>query len=434
MESEVLYNFYELAGNELGITTDRLLDDIQTRPGEISRHIRSKPLSRIPCLLGNDLVLNGSKAAFISKGSDLWEHLDAYFQRLARQAEFTSPPLIAPSEQINDYLVEKIGNQLGTIAEKLASEKKTGRIYEQFQKLEDLQRVAEQFGSVAGRYLSSEEMISGFLHALTSGRGRDLVVESTRAAFVAMAVLRCHEELATPDKTRIFQRIIEMGLTVLFQDVSHILSDSAHAAEDQGHADESARIAESMGLSALARETIRHHHRVVDTDGQPILMKLVPPLEERVAVVTNAFLKCISESRFNLDPDRAIYVLEHYANRFFYDKKCVSALGRIGIGDRKYLILSRSFDYIKRCDKGQTPFIWNISTDFPNRFICLDTTCEHLSQEEVVLYQSIQFKGPAHNFEIPKGRYHKCQKITSQFNQWLLSTFFPNGARISGRN
>ena len=430
----MFYDFYELAGNELGITTDRLLDAIQSRPEEISRRIRSKPLSGIPCLLGNDLVLKGSKAAFISKGSDLWEHLEAYFQRLGRQAEFTSPPLIVPSERVNGYLVEKIGHQLGAIAEKLGAEEKTGRIYEQFQKLEDLKRVAERFGSIAGKYLSSEEMISGFLHAMTSSTGKDLVTESTRAAFIAMAVLRCHEEIAAPDNARIFQRIIEMGLTVLFQDVSHILSGSAHADEDQGHADESARIAESMGLSALAQETIRHHHRVVDADGQPILTNFRPSLEERVAVVTNAFLKCISETQFNLDPDQAIYVLEHYANRNVYDKMCVSALGKIGIGDRKYLILSKSFDYAKRCDKGETPFIWNISLDFPNRFICRNSACDHLSSEEVVLYQSIQFKGPVHNFEIPTGRYRKCQKITSQFNQWLLNTFFPNATRISGRN
>jgi hypothetical protein len=431
METESFYNFYEIASNELGITTDCLLNDIQSRPRETSERLKAKPLSKIPCVLGNDLILKGGRAAFISKGSDLWDHLDSYFQRVGRQAEFISAPLIEPGGEINDYLIEKINTQLGAIVEKLSAAKRIGRIYEQFQKTEDLRQIAGQFSSIASKFMSTEAMISGFLRALTSETGKDLVTRSTQAAFVAMAILRNHVETAVPHKGDVHQRIVDLGLSVLFQDISHIMDGSVHASEDQRHAEASARIAAGIGLPAHSLETIRNHHRAIDALGRPILTDFLPPQEERVAVVTNAFLKCVSEKHFNLDPDQAIYVLQHYANRRFYDAHCVAALGKMGIGDRKYLILSKSFDFAKHCDKGRSPAIWNISLDFPNRFICRDTSCQHLSSEEIVLYQSIRFKGYAHNFEIPKGEYRKCQKITHLFNQWLLKTFFPDSSKKS---
>jgi hypothetical protein len=422
------YNGFELIGSELGLTADELFRCIQSRPKATSELIKNKGLSKIPLILGNDLILKGSEAAFISKGSDLWEHLENYFQRIHREAEFLSAPLIEPSNEVNVYLQEKIGEKLRALTDKLFISDKYGRIYEAFEKLEDMQRISREFSHLATRYLSNEQLIAGFIGALATTSGEDLVAESTQAAFIAMAVLHAYRGPGYDNPPVTQRRIVNLGMAVLFQDISHIIDNSEHDPGQPEHAGQSVLIAREMGLSTTCLEIIRNHHRVVDGDGNPILTSRNPSLEERIATVTNAFIQCVSEKHFNLDPDQAVYVLEHYANQAFYDKYCVRTLGTLGIGDRKYKILSKCFEFMKYCDKGGVPFVWNISADFPNRFICRNADCEHLGPEEVVLYQTIRFKGTLQDLVIPQGRYRKCGKLTRLLNQWMLKTFFPGQA------
>jgi hypothetical protein len=428
MESTGCYNGYELIGNELGMTADELIRRIQSNPKETSDLIKSQALYKIPFVLGNDLTLKGSEAAFIPKGSDLWEHLENFFQRIHREAEFLSSPLIRPSDEVNQYLQEKIGRQLHAISNKLFASERMERIYESFEKLNDMRKIAQEFSNLASKYLSNQQLIAGFISTLATNNGKNLVTQSTEAAFVSMAVMRHYSGPELTEAQVTHQRIVDMGMALLFQDVAHIIDNSEHDPGLLAHTEDSAQIAKEMGLSVQGQETIRNHHRVVDADGRAILANHCPPLEERIAVLTNAFIQCVSKEHFNLDSDQAIYILEHYANRQFYDKHCVQTLGTLGIGDRKYKILSQSYQFVRHCKKGATPYIWNISMDFPNRFICRHSECEHLSDEEVVVYNTIRFKGTLQDLTIPKGRYYKCEKITRMFNIWLLETFFSDQA------
>jgi hypothetical protein len=424
MESRACFNGFELFGHELGVDADEVKARIKSDPKQTSALIKSKSLAALPLILGNDLTLRGSEAAFISQGSNLWDHLEKYFHHIHREAEFLSSPLIESSREINVYLQEKIGERLRGITDRIFTSTKFGRVFEPFEKLKDMKLIAQEFATLASKYLSSQQLISGFISALACQSGADLVEESARAAFVAMAILRHYHGADVPHLSQTTRRIVDLGMAVLFQDVTHITDNSEHEPGQPAHAHESAQIAREMGLPEICQETIRNHHRMIDAQGRPIMTEMVPPLEERIAVVTNTFMLCVSEKYFHLDPDQAVYVLEHYANRQFYDKQCVRTLGTIGIGDRKYAILSKSFEYANHCDKQGAPYIWNISTDFPNRFICRRSECEHLSQEEVILYQPIRFKATLQDLEIPKGRYRKCEKITRLFNLWLLNTFF----------
>lgn len=417
----MFYNVVEMLSDELDISLEEFQQRCQETPERVMDQIRSKNLLSKPLLLANDLKLKGSNTPFITKGTDLGQHIDQFIQRLAKNFEFESPPQILPTSEINQYLQEKIGRTLDKIIRKMLKSKKIGIVYESFNNDPDFKNIINHFGELVSKYISTPMAISGMLNAFRGEGQASLIEQSTRTAFVAIAVLNSHPGFARQSGDDRKDRLIKLGLSVLFQDIACILEPASYTPSDNQHDARSCAITAEMGLPASCVETIRHHHRTKDTDGNPIFSTQSPPIDECVTVVTNDFMRCISSNELALSIDESIYVLSYYANQHFYDKDSVLALGQICTGNRKQLIISKAINLMNQCPNGGMPFLWDINTGFPNRFICHKTSCNHISGEEVHLYQDIFFQGPISDFKIVKGRYYKCKLITRCLNLWMLN-------------
>lgn len=416
------YNGFDLLCCELDIDLETLHTCIRSDPQQIIQQINRLEIAAFPMLLEKELRLKGSQTPFITSGTDLRLHLSKIFQQMARGSQFETPLEIRATKEITAFLQKKIGKTFSRLTEKIVASTPIGKLSEFYDKENDLKVIANHFGELVSRYLSTPVMISSFLHVLRDDKSEDVVEQSTRSAFVAMAALSCHEDFSLQSDHLRQKGLVEMGLAILFQDIACLVEDTAHDKADPEHCPKSAAIAKEMGLPAGCIAAIGHHHRTVDENGNPILTTQTPSLLENMAVVINDFLHCITSKILNLDVDQAFYVLSHYADNLFYAKDCLRALGRLCIGEDKQQIISKAFYFIRQCQFNGRPFLWDISTPFPNRFLCQKNTCRHLRLQEIILYHSIQFDNPVHPMKIPAGRYFKCDLLTKQFNNWLHKT------------
>jgi hypothetical protein len=418
----VFYNAVELLADELEISLEEFYQRSQEASKPFLEQIRSKDLLTTPLLLADDLKLKSSNAPFITKGTDLGQHIDQFVQRLATNSEFESQPQILPSPEINQYLQKKIGKAFHKMIRKMLKSKKVGFVYDAFTKDSGLQNIVTHFGDFISRYICTPTAISGVLETFRAQDPEDLIEESTRIAFVAMAVLNNHPGSARLSGEDRKELLIKLGLSVVFQDIACILEPDRYTPTDHQHAERSGTIIAEMGLPELCVETIRHHHRTTDSKGEPIFSTQSPHLAEQVTVVANDFMRCISSKDRSLSIDQSVYVLSYYANQLFYDAQSVEALSQICIGNRKQLIISKAFSLMGQCPNSGSPYLWDVNTSLPNRFICNRTKCDHLTKEEVYLYQDILFEGPIKDFKISKGRYFKCKLITRLLNLWMLNS------------
>jgi hypothetical protein len=418
----VFYNAVEMLSDELDISLEAFKKRCLEAPDLVIDQIRTKELLSNPLQLACDVKLKGSETPFITKGTDLGQHLDQFIQSLARNSEFDSSPQILPTAQINDYLQTKIGRKFEKIIKKLLKSKKIGVANKPFANDPDLKNIINHFGELICKYITTPMTISGVLNAFKTKGLVDLIEQSTRTAFVAMAVLNNHTGFTRQTGGDRKDQLIKLGLSVLFQDIACILDPGSYIPSDEKHCERSSDIAAEMGLPASCAETIRHHHRTKDTDGHPILSTQSPPMSECVAVVTNDFMRCTSSNELALSIDESIYVLSYYADRQFYDRGSVQALGQICLGNRKQLIISKALNLVNQCPYESRPFLWDVNSALPNRLICKNTSCNHISEEEINLYQDILFHGPLTDFHIPKGQFYKCKLLTRRLNLWLLNS------------
>ena len=418
----MFYNAVEMLSDELDISLEEFQQRCIETPDLVIDQIRTNELLSKPLQLACDVKLKGSETPFITKGTDLGQHLDQFIQSLARNSEFESSPQILPTEEINHYLQEKIGQKFDKLIKKLLESKKIGIAYKTFDNDPDLKNIINHFGELIREYISTPMTIAGLLNAFKAKGLVNLIEQSTRTAFVAMAVLNNHTGFARQTGENRKDRLIKLGLSVLFQDIACILDPISYLPSDDKHSECSSDIAAEMGLPAKCVETIRHHHRTKDTAGDPILSTQAPPMPESVAVVTNDFMRCISSKELALSIDEAIYVLSYFADQQFYDRESVQALGQICIESRKQLIISKALNLMKQCPNEGRPLLWNANSALPNRLICINTNCNHISEEEVNVYQDILFHGPLTDFKIPKGKYYKCKLLTRLLNMWLLNS------------
>ncbi|NNG00810.1 MAG: hypothetical protein HKM93_15595 [Desulfobacteraceae bacterium] len=417
----MLYDGIDMLCSELEINQVELQRRCQENPDTLVDQIRSKALATLPLILAEDFKLKGNNTPFITKGTDLNQHLAHWIQRMAMDAEFEAPPSILPTEEINKYLQQKIGRSFDTLIKKMLRSTNIGTVQDLYDKDPDLRSIADQLGELISRYISTPQSITGLLKVFKDKGPVDIIELSARTAFVAMAVLNNHPGAAHIAGEDRHNRLIELGMSVMFQDIACILEPDAHTPGDDRHEGRSAALVAEMGFPAVCVETIRHHHRTKDPVGNPILSTQAPPLAELVTVVTTAFMHCISTRELALSIDEAFYVLSHYAAGRFYDEDSIRSLGQICIGDRKQLIISKAFNLMNQCPNDGTPFLWDIHTPLPNRFICQRTTCRHIGGNEIILCQDIEFHGPEGVLEIRKGQYFKCKLITRQLNLWLLN-------------
>ncbi len=416
----MLYDGFDLLCRELSLEPATFFKQIQQDPDRVMEQLRLLPVADLPLVLGEDLTLEGNQAPFITKGTDLRRHLKAVFNRISSNCAFSASPLILPSAEINRFLKEKISCAFADITRKMMDQQQLGRIYDVYEKNQDLKGIATYFGKLIDPHLSSPAIIKGFLTAFTSESAMGSIEENTKAAFVAMAVLQRHEAFVHDENASRKNNLVEMGMAILFQDIACTVDGINHDPNSCDHAAASAIMAQGMKLSDRCIETIRWHHRSTDINGAPILMIQEPPLFERLAVLINAFIRCISNRQFGLTVDQAIYVLEHYARLGYYDTACIQTLARISVGEGKQRIISKSFEFSWACPAGNRPVLWDVRTKLPNRFICTRTDCPLLSAEAVVLYEPIVFSHPAFNLDIPAGHYYKCIELTRRFNRWML--------------
>lgn len=414
------YNGFELLCSELNMGQAEFTACIQNEPEKIIEQINTLEIAAFPMQLERDVRLKGNETPFITRGTDLRPHFTKLIQQIARGSEFEAPPMIAPSAEINDFLRKKIGHSFNQIIGKVAATIQIGKVNEIYKMDRDLKAIADQFSELISQYLSTPAMITGFLRFFTDGAASGQIEQNTRIAFVAMAALSSHEEFSQQaDDVRRWQ-LIEMGLAMLFQDIACLLDNIRHDDNEQTHAPRSAQIAEKIGLPAPCIETIRHHHRTMDDDGFPILSTQKPSLLQNMAVITNSFIYCLTNEALRLDLDQVIYVISHYAELQYFAQDCLRALGKVCIGERKQRIISKAYQIMRQCPSGGQALLWDVSTSLPNRFICRNKHCEHITDEEVTVYHSIRYDGPTRPIEIPKGHYHKCGHLTYLFNQWLL--------------
>lgn len=417
------YNGFDLLCSELALSMDELNARILEDPQKLLDQVNALENGSLVMPLQNDLLLKGSESAFITNGTDFRQHLAKLIQRMARGAELKTPPMIAPTKEITAFLQEKVKTSFNRVIKGVMGSINIGGIAAAYDKDRDLRKVADHFGELASRYLSKPMTLSPFLHAFTGEGPLDLIEKNTRSAFVAMAALRNHASIRkqTSDDRR--RQLIEIGLAVLFQDLFCLIQDAPHADDDPEHALRSAEIARQIGLPANCIATISHHHRTMDEGGAPILATQSPSVQENMAAVINAFVHCLSAESLALDVNQSIYVLSHYADGRYFAKDCVQALGQICIGEGKQQIMAKAFQFIKQCPLGERPFLWDVRTAVPNRFLCQNPGCEHLTNETVVLYYGVHFDGPTKAIDIPKGQYRKCGYITKLFNRWLLKLY-----------
>jgi hypothetical protein len=424
MEQELhAYNGLDLLASQLALSVDDLNAQIRDNPKKILGQVEALERGALVMPLAQDLELKGSESAFITCGTDLHQNFAKLVRRLAHGAELKAPPMVAPTEEIKAFLQEKVKASFNRLIDGVVGSISIGRIAETYAKDRDLKMVVQHFGELVSLYLSKPMMLSHFMSAFASDGPLDLIEKNTRSAFVAMAALRYHESahLLTPNDRR--QQLIAMGLAILFQDIFCLIHGVAHVDEDQEHPLRSAEIARQIGLPVNCITTIRHHHRTMDANGVPILKTKAPSLPENMAAATNAFILCLTTKSFPLDVNQSLYVLSYYADRFFFAKDCVQALGRVSIGERKQQIITKALKYIKQCPHGKRPFLWDVRTAVPNRFLCQDSRCEHLTNESVRLYHGLYFNGLDQGLDVPKGEYRKCGYLTKLFNCWLLELF-----------
>lgn len=415
------YNGFELLCSELDFSLEELLLRVSSDPQMVLDKLNALGTEAMVMPLQRDLFLKGSETPFITGGTDLRQHLFKIVQQMGHGVEFEMPPMITPTSEITAFLQEKIGASFNRLISRVVGSIKIGKVAEAYDRDRDLKLVAEHFGELASRFLSKPLILSNFLHLFTGNGPLDVIDNSTRTAFVAMAALKSHERFSTSGDSR--RQLLEIGLAVLFQDVSCLIEEREHDEKDPSHPIRSAEIAREIGLPKICIAPIRHHHRSIDDEGAPILAHQAPTLFENLVAVTNAFTHCISTESFGLDVNQTFYVLSHYADRHYFAKDCLQALGRVCIGERKQLIISKAIYFIRQCPHDGRPFLWDVRTEVPNRFLCQDLGCQEITNEEVILYESVRFDGPTEAIEIPKGRYCKCGRITKLFNLWLLKMF-----------
>ena len=414
------YDVFELLSRELAVEPALFAKHLKQKPDQIIEKLEHSPLCDLPLVLAEDLILKSNAMSFITRGTDLRPHLRTILRRAAGEDGFVDAPLIVPSDEINHLLKEKIGRAYTDLTRKILDHRHLGRIYDVYEKNQDLNRIASHLGELIDPYLSSPSIIKGVLSSLTLDSLSGIVEENTMAAFVAMAVLAQYTDIPDQARKPRVSSLVEIGLALIFQDIACTVDGLEHHSENNDHAVASACLAHEMKLSPHCVDTIRWHHRSMDSKGQPILLVQTPPLFERIAVVTNAFMHCVSHQNVKLNVDQAIYVLVHYARLKFFDDDCVQHLARISIGERKQWIINRFFEISRACPLKVRPVLWDVRSKLPNRLICNHTTCPHLSCEEVVLYESIAFTNPGFSLNIPAGRYFKCNLLTQRLNRLML--------------
>ena len=414
------YDVFELLSRELTVETAVFNMLIKQEPDQVIEKIEHSPLCHLPLILAEDLILKSNAMPFITRGTDLRPHLKSILTRTAGEDGFIANPIILPSDEINHLLKEKIGRAYTSLTNKIMDQRHLGRIYDIYEKNQDLNRIATHLGALIDPYLSSPSIIRGVLSSLTLESLSGIVEENTVAAFVAMAILEQYPVTFDQAHKSKMNSLVEIGLALIFQDIACTVDGLDHHLENNDHAVASAVLAHEMKLSPRCIETIRWHHRSTDSKGQPILLTRTPPLFERIAVATNAFMHCVSHRNLKLSVDQAIYVLVHYARMKFFDDDCVQHLAHISIGERKQWIINKFFEISRACPLKVRPVLWDVRSKLPNRLICNRTTCPHLSGEEVVLYEPIAFMNPGFNLNIPAGRYCKCNLLTRRLNRLML--------------
>jgi hypothetical protein len=423
MQETQAYNGFELLCSELALSMDELNARILETPQKLLDQVQALENEALVMPLQQDLLLKGSETAFITSGTDLHQHLAKLIQRMARGAELKAPPMIAPTEEITAFLQEKVKASFSRLMDGVIRRIKIGYFAKAYDRDRELKTVTQHFGELVSRYLAKPLMLSPFLRAFTHKGPLDLIENNTHSAFVAMGALRNHDycrNMAADDRQR---QLIEIGLSMLFQDVSLMIDGGTHRDDDPEHALASADIARQIGLPANCSTTIRHHHRTMDEDGAPLLKIRTPSLSENMAAVTNAFVHCLTTSGLGLDVNQSLYILSYYADGGYFAKDCVQALGRACVGEVKQQIIIQALRIIRQCPNGERPFLWDVRTAIPNRFLCRHSDCPHLTNETVILYEGVHFDGPGAAIDIPKGGYCKCGYLTNQFNRWLLKHF-----------
>lgn len=408
------YDAFEIIADDLNLSPYQLFVTARQNPASLKKDIQKSGLVNLPFILAEDLLVRGSKAPVLTRGTNLMDNIDAVFRILQLEQSFVTAPRIKPNSELNNYLKTKIGSGLEKISKQIRKSEKLFALFQRAERDENLRHLINNLYIALQSYLSSPDVIAALWSSLRDNRKTAIIEYSVNAALLSMITSFGYFKLIKEHKTSMQRRkIINIGLSALFQDISIIVNAGGDLPDEKDHETESAKIAKKIGLSEDSIKAILNHHRVLDDAGNPILLKKTPKIDERILVCVNYFLRCIQKNHFDLSIDEAIYILNYYARRHFFDQQVLIALGNMGLGGMKSRIISMSADIVQKCDQGEIPYVWDINAAVPNRIICRNNSCRHTGVEQVKLYKSVLFETPDQRFDIRAGTYHHCTKLTS---------------------
>ncbi len=416
----VSYDAFALIADDLKLSPEQLFVTARQNPVNLKDEIQRSKIAKLPFILEEDLLVRGSKAPILARGMDLMKNIDAVFRILQLEQNFIRPPKIKPDTKLNNYLKNRISADLERISRKVRASKKLGALFQRAEKNKDVEYALKNLTVALNKYLSSPEVIAALWNSLRDSRGSSLMEDSVNTALIAMITTAAYFQVDRP-LARPLRRafITHIGLSALFQDIS-VLINGASEDDLRDHASRSAELAKNLDLPREFIAAIANHHRVTDYKGRPILESTRPALSERILVCITYFLLCVMRKNFDLSLAEAMYVMNHYARRLYFDRMVVLALGQMGVGGFKSRIISEAAELVQQCDYGYEPYLWDVNAAIPNRIICRHPSCRYLGKERVTLFRRVLFETPEHRFNIPEGEYRHCQKLTGQLGRRIV--------------
>jgi hypothetical protein len=422
MESTINgYDVFELIAFELNVSRNALLTSISENTELTKERISSSPLSQFEMILSEDIQLKGSNVPFLTAGNNMLEYIDPIFNRMISDPHCLTPPMIQPSEDVDRHLRQQIIKHFEKITDRFARSEQFSEVYAAYEQEEDLRKVKQDFLDSIDHCLSSPFLINNLLVNIHHSQKTAIIENNVNSAYIAMAVLNHHKDFEAKDDRRISD-LVDMGLSMLFQDIACISSANGLSLEDPSHAKTSRDLVAGIGLSEESLNAIEHHHRVTDHEGNPFYLSKRPDILESVAVVVCHFVACILPDQYNLTTPQAIFVLSNFAKKHYLDADSVTSLGQLCVGGVHIAVITKSFELAAMCPHGRTPIVWDLHSKMPNRLVCENEACEFVSVEYIELYDNISFSTGNHNIEMTAGVYYKCKKLTKLLNKWLLSS------------
>lgn len=418
------YDAFAIIADDLNLSPDQLIITARQNPEGLRKDLEQSGLAHLPFILEEDLRVHGSRAPILVRGMNLMNNIDAVFRILQLEQSFIAPPSIKPDTRINNYLKNKIRADLERISRKVRTSKKFGTFFLRAEKNQDVRFAINNLTAALHKYLSSPEVIAALWSSLRDVGRSSLMEDCVNASLLAMIAAAAYfqtDQIA--EKTLRRTQITNIGLSALFQDLSILANGGRDPDSGTGHAASSARLVRQIDLPEECIIAIAHHHRITDERGRPVLESGSPGLCERILVCITYFLRCVLKKYFDLSIDEAIYIMNYYARRLYFDQKVVMALGQMGVGGLKSRIMSMAADLVQKCDRQYEPHLWDVNAAVPNRIICGRNCCEHLGEERVYLFRQVVFETPEHRFIIAAGQYRHCRKLTEKLGHGIVNLY-----------